>query len=96
MGKNGKKKKTYVEKAKLIYNSSIEEDIINILGGNHKKCIVFNDRFEIGGIYTYKGRVYCLASGMDFSIEDVEDKSKIFILNAIKDKKYKIDNSFQG
>lgn len=96
MGKNGKKKKVIVEQKVPVYTSSIEDDIVFILGSSHTKSIVFNDNLEVGGLYTYRGSAYCLDHGMDFSINDVSEKGQEAILDAIKEKKYRVDSSFQG
>ena len=94
MGKNGKKKKVKEQKVP-VYLSTIESDIIHILGNNQTTPAVFSADLEVGGIYTYHGRVYCLEGGMDFSIEEVSEKGQNEILTAIKEKKYKLDNTFQ-
>lgn len=75
---------------------NIEKKIVEILGDKQTKPAVFNDKLEVTAIYTWKGNVYCLFMGKDFPLSEVSEKGQINILNAIRDKKYKIIPSCIG
>lgn len=74
---------------------SIQDEIISILGKNATDPCVFNDNLRVEAIYTWKNGVYCLDKGMDFPLEDIDEKCQIDILDAIKNKKYIVDETFQ-
>ena len=84
-------------------NENIKEEILTILGKNHKTPIAFsgiadngNIKYEdVYGLYTYKNGVYCFKGGWDVDFDELTDKEKLKVLNMVKDKKYKLNPSLQ-
>lgn len=74
---------------------TIKDELISILGEDATDPCVFVENLQVEAIYTWKGDIYCLDKGMDFSIDSLEKESQIDILNAIKNKKYIVDETFQ-
>jgi len=74
---------------------TISEEILSILGDNAIHPVVFEENLEVDAIYTYRGEVYCLDSGMDFALSEVTNEGQEYILEAVKNKKYIIDKTFQ-
>lgn len=74
------------------------EEIIKKLGKNHKNpCVVwFSNTYEDGyGIYTYKGKVYCIYMGIDYPFGDIDAKMQPKLIDAILNDKYEVNPSFQ-
>jgi hypothetical protein len=76
----------------------MKEIIISILGKNHKHAIQFNEVYaydEFYGLYTYKGNVRVIKSGMDFNFDDLEQGDKNKIVKMVESKKWKINKALQ-
>ena len=73
----------------------MKQKILEILGKNHTTPCVFTNKQEVEAIYTYKNDIYCLGMGEDFPFDDVSDKGQKNILDAIVNKEYKKDKTFQ-
>lgn len=97
MGKKIKKFKELKEFNEPSGNIIVDE-IIAILGRNHTTPAVFNNyqKLEAHAIYTYRGEIFCLKDGLDFPFEDLTQKRQSDILNELKAKEFRFDNSFQG
>lgn len=72
----------------------MKNDIISILGRNHKTPIVFNSKQETDAIYTYKGEIYCLKMGRDYEFDELTQKGKDDILKALKEKDFILNKRF--
>lgn len=76
----------------------MKETIISILGKNHKHTIQFDEVStydEFYGLYTYKGSVRVIKSGMDFNFDDLEQVDKNKIVKMVESKKWKINKTLQ-
>lgn len=73
----------------------MKQQILEILGNNHTTPCVFINKQEVEAIYTYKNDVYCLEMGKDFPFDDVHERGQKKILNAVINKEYKKDKTFQ-
>lgn len=74
------------------------EEIVNKLGKNHlDPCVVwFGNMYEDAyGIYTYKGKVYCIHTGIDHPFEDIDRKMQPKLIDAILNNNYEVNPSFQ-
>jgi len=74
---------------------TIKEQILQILGGNKTTPAVFTDDLSVGAIYTYRNNVYCLHYGEDFEFDEVSLKDQQKILDAIVNKKFIFNKSYQ-
>lgn len=83
-----------------------EQSIIDIIGKNHKYCCAFNTTVDIrkeykevgdtiDGIYSYKGKVYCIDQllGLDIPFDTLSEKIQAQILDIITKKDYVISKS---
>jgi hypothetical protein len=70
----------------------MKEQIINILGKNHKS-IEFDLVDGFYGLYTYRGEVYVFKDGWDIPYTEIDSKTQKKILDIIISKKWKIKRS---
>jgi len=76
----------------------MKEQIIGILGKNHKTPIEFNlvrNYDEVYGLYTYKGGVYVFKESMDIDFDELESKEQKEVLGLVLSKKWKLNNALQ-
>ena len=76
---------------------TIKENILQILGSNKTTPAVFIDKLSIGAVYTYKNNVFCLVNGTDIEFDEIESiREQEKILNAIENKRFVFNKSYQG
>lgn len=74
----------------------MKEKILELLGSNHTTPCVFNDEsLATQAIYTYRKDVFCLQWGSDFPFDDLTKEEQTEIANAIENKEYIKNKSFQ-
>jgi hypothetical protein len=76
----------------------MEEKIISLLGNNHTKPISFNDvklYEEVYGLYTYKGKAYCLKAGMDIDFGELPGEEQNKVLKLVESKNWIISPALQ-
>lgn len=76
---------------------TIKERILQILGSNKTIPAVFIEKLSIGAVYTYKNDVFCLVNGEDIEFDEVKNiREQEKILDAIENKRFVFDRSYQG
>ena len=88
------------EFSQFIIESSepIKEQIIEVLGQNHKHPIQFNavnSHSEVYGLYTYKGGIYVFKEGQDIDFDDLDTKEQKKVLALVLSKDWKVNKSLQ-
>lgn len=76
----------------------MKEQIIEILGKNHKIPIAFKDVHdynEVYGLYTYRNEVYIFKGGFDGCFEDLPEKEQKKVVDMVISKRWEKNRSLQ-
>jgi hypothetical protein len=73
----------------------MKEQIIAVLGKNHKGPIAFDPINGFYGLYTYRGSVYVFKNGEESDYDDLDESDKKELLKAVLSKKWKVLKSLQ-
>lgn len=75
----------------------MKQQILNILGNNHKDTIELLSATsnEPYGLYTFKGDVYILKDGEDLAFDDLTPTEQKKVTNQVTSKNYKVNKSLQ-
>ncbi len=76
----------------------MKEDIILILGKNHKHPIQFvevHKHSELYGLYTYKGGVHVIREGMDINFDTLSPNEQEKVVKLVESKKWRVNKALQ-
>lgn len=79
-------------------STDFEDNVIQVLGKNHKNTIQFDDALrhdEPYGLYTYRGNVHIIKAGEEWNFADLTDSEKKILTTRFNSKKWKINKALQ-